>query len=179
MTATPTPAPPLAALCHADGDHTAEILLEHTARRLQHAGWPVGGLVHRLDRYPNGNKRMCLHDLRNGQVFEISQDLGGASQACSLDLRGLALASSALRQALTDRVALAVINRFGNAEAEGGGFTQEFAAFAAAGIPVLTAVAARHLESWRRFTGGAHDELPAQAGALYQWCLRQRAGAPA
>lgn len=72
---------PLAALVHPDDEHAMELLLERVARRLQGAGWRVGGLVHRQDRYANGNKRMQLFDLRSDRQFELSQDLGCASRA--------------------------------------------------------------------------------------------------
>lgn len=166
---------PLAALVHPDDEHQMELLLERVARRLQAGGWRVGGLVHRQDRYANGNKRMQLFDLRSARQFELSQDLGGASQACSLNPQALAQASAVLRQALDDGVDLVVINRFGIVEAAGQGFAAEFAAFMEAGTPVLTAVAARHLQDWRRYTGGLHAELPADEALITQWCLARLA----
>ena len=46
----------------------------------------------------------------------------------------------------------------------------ESADFIEAGIPVLTAVAARHQSGWQRFTGGLHAALPADEEALMAWC---------
>ena len=155
---------PLAALEHADDEHDMEDVLERVARRLQAEGAHVGGLVHRVDDYPSGSKRMVLFDLRSNRSFELSQDLGGASVACNLN-----------PQALADGVDLVVINRFGSVEAEGGGFVMEFADFIEAGIPVLTAVAARHQSGWQRFTGGLHATLPADEEALVAWCRAQLA----
>ena len=65
--------------------------------------------------------------------------------------------------------------RGGFVEAEGGGFVMEFADFIEAGIPVLTAVAARHQSGWQRFTGGLHAALPADEEALVAWCRAQLA----
>lgn len=112
---------PLAALEHADDEHDMEDVLERVARRLQAEGVHVGGLVHRVDDYPSGSKRMVLFDLRSDRSFELSQDLGGASVACNLNPQALGEASAVLRQALADGVDLVVINRFGSVEAEGGG----------------------------------------------------------
>jgi nucleoside-triphosphatase THEP1 len=165
---------PLAALVHPDERHDLEALLEQTARSLQAQGWRVAGLVHRHGRYPNGNKRMLLADLCNADTFELSQDLGAASQACSLNPQALAQASAVLRQALAQGVDLLVINRFGAVEATGRGFAAEFAAAVEAGVPVLTAVAERHVADWERFTGGAHATLPPDKAALAQWCAQQR-----
>lgn len=163
----------LAAIVHPDDRHDLEALLERTARRLQSAGWRVAGLVHRQDHYANGNKRMRLFDLCSEQQFELSQDLGNASEACSLNPQALAQASGVLRQALSDGVQLVILNRFGQLEAMGGGFAHEFAAFLQADIPVLTVVAARHAMQWQQFTGGHHASLPADEETLYDWCLQQ------
>ena len=91
---------PLAALEHADDEHDMEDVLERVARRLQAEGAHVGGLVHRVDDYPSGSKRMVLFDLRSDRSFELSQDLGGASVACNLNPQALGEASAVLRQAL-------------------------------------------------------------------------------
>ena len=173
MNTSPTAPLPLAAIVHADDRHDLEALLEQVARRLQYAGWHVAGLVHRQDHYANGNKRMQLHDLCSEQQFELSQDLGAASEACSLNPQALAQASAVLRDSLDGGAELMVINRFGQLEALGSGFAQEFAACLQAGVPVLTAVAARHEPAWQHFTGGAHAPLPAEADAVEQWCLQQ------
>lgn len=95
--------------------------------------------------------------------------------ACNLNPQALGEASAVLRQALADGVDLVVINRFGGVEAEGGGFVMELADFIEAGIPVLTAVAARHQSGWQRFTGGLHVALPADEEALMAWCRAQLA----
>ena len=46
--------------------------------------------------------------------------------------------------------------------------TDTFAGFLA-GIPVLTIAAPKHLEAWRRFTGGLGEELPPRVSALQSW----------
>ena len=165
--------PPLAALIYPDERHDIEDLLEGVARRLQQSGRQVGGLVHRQSRYANGNKCMRLVDLRSGQQFEMTEDLGAASQACSLNPQALARASVVLRQALADGVELAVVNCFGQLEAAGGGFVQEIAAFVEAGIPMITAVAARHEAGWQAFTGGDFVSLSVDEQALLHWCRQQ------
>ncbi|WP_027015553.1 DUF2478 domain-containing protein [Comamonas composti] len=174
---TPNTSLPLAALVHDDDQHHMELLLESAARQLQQQGLNIGGLIHRQDRYANGNKRMQLFDLRSTQSFELSQDLGSDSRACSLNPQALAQASEVLRKALADGVDLVVVNRFGVAEAEGRGFAAEFAACVLAGAPVITAVARRHLQDWQRFTAGLHAELGADEQQIQDWChaqIRQR-----
>lgn len=148
----------------------ADALVLEFCQGLQRGGWRVGGLAQQcLPPEGGGKPRLQLADLRTGQVISISQKLGPLSRACSLDTGGIAQASAVLRQALADRVHLAVTNRFGELEARGGGFAAEIAALADAGIPVLTVLAARHLDDWRRFTGGLGEELPARMTALRAW----------
>lgn len=170
---------PLAALTHPDDCHGMDALLERVAQRLMAVGWRVGGLVLRMGHYANGNKCMRLFDLRSAAEFELSQDLGASSAACSLNPQALAQASAVLRQALADQLQLVLVNRFGQVEAQGGGFTQEFAALLEAGIPVITAVADRHAAAWQRFTGGAHTTLAGDEQAVYAWCVQQLQAAKA
>lgn len=165
--------PPLAALIYPDDQHDIEALLESVARRLQQSGRDVGGLVHHQSHYANGNKCMRLLDLRSGQQFEMTEDLGVSSKACSLNPQALAQASVVLRQALADGVELAVVNCFGQLEAAGGGFVQEIAGLIGADIPVITAVAARHEAGWQAFTGGDFVSLPVDEEAVLCWCLQQ------
>ena len=54
-----------------------------------------------------------------------------------------------------------MLNRFGKAEAEGGGLRSGFARAIDAGIPVLTAVRPPYREAWAQFHGGLAVDLPA------------------
>lgn len=164
---------PLAALVYgSDMAHgeAADALVLQFCRGLQGAGWRVAGLAQQCLPAEGGAKpRLQLVDMRTGQVFSISQKLGPLSRGCSLDTGGIAQASAVLRRALADGVHLAVTNRFGELESQGGGFAAEIAALADARIPVLTVVAAKHLDGWRRFTGGLGEELPVRMSALRAW----------
>ncbi|WP_164136300.1 DUF2478 domain-containing protein [Stenotrophomonas maltophilia] len=163
-------APRIAAIVH---DHSGEpdaLLAAFAARQLA-AGHRVRGLVH-LPHEPtaNGNKRMALMDVTDpGSRYPISQALGPASCGCNLDPGGIADASVVLRRALQDRAALAIANRFGTLESEGGGMADELLALMLAGIPLLTAVKLPYLDAWRQFTGGMAVELPADDAALQAW----------
>ena len=128
-----------------------------------------GDMAHGDAAEGGGKPRLQLVDVRTGHAFPISQNLGPLSRACSLDTGGIAQASGVLRQALADRVQLAVTNRFGELEATGGGYAAELGLFAGAGIPVLTVAAHKHIEAWRRFTGGMGEELPLHLSALNGW----------
>lgn len=149
----PATASSLAALVYVDEatrGEAADALVRTVCHNLQQQGWRLGGLWQQHVPTAAGRKPpMQVVDLRTGQVFGISQDCGALSQGCCLDPGGVAQASVVLRQALADRVDLAVANRFGALEATGRGLADELAALACAGIPVLTVIARRHLAAWR------------------------------
>ena len=63
-----------------------------------------------------------------------------------------------------------ILNRFGKAEAEGGGLRPVFARAMEAGIPVLTAVRAPYIEAWAQFHGHLASDLPADIDAVLAWC---------
>lgn len=162
---------PLAAIVH--GDETvddADVLLADFCHALQRAGWMVGGVVQlRKPRAAGGKKSMHLVDLRTGDEFPISQDLGPESRSCCIDPAGVATASRVLRQALADRVDLVAVNRFGALEATGGGFAGELLSLLSEAIPVLTIVAQKNLAAWLDFTGGMATQLPPTMAAMDAW----------
>ena len=63
-----------------------------------------------------------------------------------------------------------MLNRFGRAEAEGGGLRSAFVRAMEAGIPVLTAVGAPYTEAWSQFHGRLAIDLPADLEAVLAWC---------
>ncbi|WP_416057380.1 DUF2478 domain-containing protein [Stenotrophomonas maltophilia] len=162
-------APRIAAIVH---DHSGEpdgLLAAFAARQLA-AGVRVRGLVH-LPHEPTANgKRMALMDVTDpGSRYPISQALGRASCGCNLDPGGIADASVVLRRALQEPAGLAIANRFGTLESEGGGMASELLALMMADIPLLTAVKLPYLDAWRAFTGGMAVELAADDAALQAW----------
>ncbi|HDS1138335.1 TPA: DUF2478 domain-containing protein [Stenotrophomonas maltophilia] len=162
--------PRIAAIVH---DHSGEpdgLLAAFAARQLA-AGHRVRGLVHLPhETSANGSKRMALMDVTDpGSRYPISQALGPASCGCNLDPGGIADATAVLRRALQERAELAIANRFGTLESEGGGMVDELLALMLADIPLLTAVKLPYLDAWRQFTGGMAIELPAEDAALQAW----------
>lgn len=160
-----------------DGPQPADSLLAAVAEAQRRAGRRVRGLLMTYPGDAGGADRDCsaamvLVDIANGEGYLVSQPLGGASQACRADPQGFARASEVMRRALAEPAELVICNRFGGLEAEGGGFSAELLELMAQGVPLLTAVAPRHLEAWQRFTGGAAAVLPADAAAIEAWLAR-------
>lgn len=160
---------PAAAAILDDGSVDADALLAGIVQDLRDEGRQVHGL---LMTYPEGRSTcagpMVLRDIRSDAAYLVSQDLGPGSTGCRADAAGFARASEVLRRALAAAPDVAVSNRFGGLEAEGGGFSSELLALMAQGVPVLTVVATRHVGAWQRFTGGA-PLLPADAAAVRGW----------
>lgn len=113
---------------------------------------------------------MMLIDLTTGERFSISQNLGAEARGCRLDPRGLADVASRIDAAAGGDFDLLILNKFGKAEAEGGGLRSALARAVAAGIPVLSSVREPYLEAWSRFHGGLAAELPPRLEAVVAWC---------
>ena len=68
---------------------------------------------------------VVLIDLENEQRYPITQDLGPGSAACALDPGLMADAAQVMRRIADEGADLAIFNRFGALEAEGGGLAAE------------------------------------------------------
>lgn len=169
-TAAATEAPatilPAAAIVHAY-HASVDGLLADFAFGLKKRGWRVRGVVQQS--HGEGKAHTVLVDLDDGFAFPLFQKLGAGSASCSVDPGGVAAASIVLRRALHEGADLAIVNRFGALEANGGGFAAEMLALMSEGRPLLTVVADAYLRDWRWFTGGCGSELPASLPALEDW----------
>lgn len=164
-----TDTPIIAAVIHRAGGGVDD-LVSGFALSLIGRGWQVRGLVQEMSDN-RGNCSITLVDLDDGTCYPISQDLGPFSQACSLDPGRMAEAGGVMRRIASEGADLAIFNRFSKLEADGQGFSAEMLDLATRGIPVLTIVPEKHLEAWRKFTGGLGRELEARPGALENWFL--------
>lgn len=161
----------------ADGRGAADRLLAGVARRLRADGWPLAGAVQvNVSPGPGVRSAMDLHLLHSGvgtgAVVRISQDLGALAQGCRLDPAALAQAAGLIEAALGTGPRLLIANKFGKAEAEGGGLRPAIGQALARGIPVLTAVAPKNLPAFEDFAGDFGECLPAGVGAVLDWCRR-------
>lgn len=106
---------------------------------------------------------MILEDLGSGKQVEISEDRGPLARGCMLAVSQLMYAIELATRSLDDRCDLLVVNKFGKTEAEGGGFRPLIVDAMAREIPVLIAVPAANLESWRHFAQGLAIEIPVES----------------
>jgi len=114
--------------------------------------------------------QMALVDLATGRRFAISQNLGPQARGCRLDTDGLSIVSALFDATIREDFDLLILNKFGKAEAEGGGLRNAFAGAMDAGIPVLTAVRPPYVEAWSKFHGGLAVDLEPRAAAVLGWC---------
>ena len=164
----PEHAVPVAAIEH-DGRVPIDALLQAFVTRQRQDGRKVLGLLMAPRDSASGcRSEMVLTDIDSGDEYLVSQSLGAGSAACSADPQGFARASRVLRDALGRQPDLVVCNRFGALEAENAGFVAELLALLERGVPVLTVVATRYLDAWRRFIGEA-PLLPADPAAWAAW----------
>jgi hypothetical protein len=135
----------------------------------------IGGVLQEaLPAAPGGCDRLVLRDTRDGSTVDISEDRGQAASGCRLDPRGLVEVAARLEAALETAPDLLLLNRFGKAEAAGGGMRTVLAAALLRGIPVLTAVRDSALPDWRDFHQGAAAELPPRRAAILAWVAHWR-----
>jgi hypothetical protein len=120
---------------------------------------------------------MVLVDLATDDRIIISQDLGLEAQACRLDASGLVEMGGRLEINVDGSIDLLILNKFGKAEVDGGGFRGVIARAMEFGVPLLTAVRSLHREAWQSFHGGLAVDLAPDAEGVLDWCRRAaRAG---
>lgn len=146
-----------------------EELLARFADSLRGQGVAVGGLLQCSSREANGRPRMEMIDIASGETILISQNLGGKSSACCVDLTGVADASGYLRRAIAARPDLLIINKFSGLEAKGAGLRAEFLDALASGLPVLTGLSERNRAAFEEMAQGMGAYLDATDQALADW----------
>jgi molybdate transport system ATP-binding protein len=143
----------LAAIVYTPDDDVDTLLADFASARLR-AGERIGGVVQRNLKDETGRSNgMHVVDLLTGHAISICQPLGAGAMACKLDPAGLAEASVAVTRAVSEDVALIIVNKFSKQEADGRGLRNELAEAILAGGPVLTAVPVKCFDAWKEFTG--------------------------
>jgi hypothetical protein len=153
---------PLTALIY-DQQVEAEAALQDIAAQARGRGLTLGGVLPEAAPSPGGRCDMALRDLFGGEVIKISEDRGALARGCRLDRDGLARAC-ALILANLPACDLVLLNKFGRAEAEGGGFRTVIGDALMLGVPVIIGVPRRNLEDWRAFAGNLAHERDIDGG---------------
>jgi hypothetical protein len=145
-------------------------LMAAAVQRLKDDGVCVGGVMqHFGDRLASGKRSMWIDNVSSGATFRLDRPRGPGATACVLDPDALTRAACIVRRAIEADSDLIVVNRFGNAEAEGRGLRAEIADAMCAGIPVLIAVRYSFLADWEGFLGSPPDIILPRLDAILYW----------
>jgi nucleoside-triphosphatase THEP1 len=154
------PRTPITAILYSEG-RDIDPFMQCIARLLEGRGVRLAGFVQRNQPQP-GRRRcdMLLEELASGQTISISQDRGALARGCHLDVSELLHGMELGRRALSMQPDLLMINKFGKAEGQGGGFRPLIAEALDHEVPVLAAVPWRNIDSWRMFAADLSTEIP-------------------
>lgn len=167
MTATPFPL--LAAVLVAK-DSDVDAVLARVAAILRGEGSRLAGF---LQGERDGEGACCaaieVEDIAGGGRYVISQDLGPGARGCRLDPQALTALVVPALAGLDRDPDLLLLNRFGKAEASGGGFRPVIEAAFERSIPVLTAAREDYAPAWEAFSGEFGIVMPAHEASILDW----------
>jgi hypothetical protein len=122
--------------------------------------------------------RLGVLVLPGDEVVPLVDDLSSRTTGCRLNVGRLSGVAKRLAAAIAGGSDLVIINRFGNAEAAGGGLIDLITSALNAGIPVLIAVPEHRFPALIKFSAGMNVRLACRREALDRW-WKSVTGAPA
>jgi len=144
---------------------------------LRRQGVVIAGLLQRFgEKLPNGKRSMWLDNIATGAAIRLDRPDAPDAAACVLDPDALARASCVLRRAVAIGPELIVVNRFGQAEADGRGTRTAITEAVHSGSLVLTAVRYNLLLDLEGFLGNPPHLLLPSAAAIVSWVQDHRQG---
>lgn len=160
-----------------DHEKLTDNILTSVARIAIGKGLNIAGVVQPVDAARPGEKcHIVLALLPDGELRDISLDLGSDATSCRLDSGALENVALSVQQRVAGAQAL-IVNKFGKQEASGRGLVPAIGVACERGIPVLLGVAPQLREAFLEFSGGMAEELPAEVEAAAAWlesACRQR-----
>ncbi|PTW61097.1 uncharacterized protein DUF2478 [Breoghania corrubedonensis] len=156
----------------ADEKGSIEPLFDIILASLRDEGRTVVGFIQRgACNDPGCPETTVMEDVETGERIPIMQSLGPSSQSCQLDPDKLARVTASVLSRLPALPDIAVVNRFGRAEADGGGMRAVFETALELDVPVLTAVNEDYRSAWTAYVGALSPVLlPASPVAVLAWC---------
>ena len=120
---------------------------------LRRSGKNLAGLVQEDAPHPGRTRcDMVLHELATGRAISISEDLGAGATSCRLSTPRLLEAAQLVEAQLAD-AEIVFLNKFGKAEAEGGGLRDLIAHCIESGKSLVIGVPRSNLQVWTDFCG--------------------------
>lgn len=162
---------PILAVVYSDGA-LADRFLAGLGYSLRQMGVKIAGLVqHNTFAHAQTRCDMALEELYSSQIKRLSENRGPGARGCRLDRSALAEAVAWLMAALDQHPRMLILNKFGNAEMDGGGVRDAISAAVGLSVPVIVGVPARNLEPWNAFAGGMAQECPVDSAPVRRWLL--------
>jgi hypothetical protein len=174
MTLVMEPAADFAAVAY---DETLDVdaIFAEAVAILRRQGVTIAGLLQRFgETLPSGKRRMWLDNIATGAAIQLDRPDAPDDAACVLDPDALARASCVLRRAVALGPDVIVVNRFGQAEADGRGTRAVIAEAVHSGSLVLTAVRYNLLMDLEGFLGNPPHLLLPSAAAIVSWVQDHR-----
>ncbi len=137
-------------------------LLAKFAVTLRERGFNVAGFVQR-PHYGDAPGPMRLLDLSNGETIKVDQ--GGPDTTP----QSIIAAAHGLRAAMRDDADLVVISRFSAFQSAATEMTAAMEEGIQQGMPVLTSIVDRNVQSWYDFVGNAGTMIAPNTKALWRW----------
>jgi len=151
-----------------------DAVLSDAAAALAASGLAVAGYVQReIPATGECCATMLLQDLSAGGEHVISQALGREAKGCKLDPQALAGQAGSLLARLDRPAGALFVNRFGKAEAEGGGLRAAIEKALDRGVPVVLAVREDFRPAFEAYAGDMAGFLPADAQQIAAWVLNR------
>jgi len=120
---------------------------------LRRSGKSLAGLIQEDVPQPGRTRcDMVLHELATGRSISISEDLGAGATSCRLSAPRLLEAAQLVEAQLAD-AEIVFLNKFGKAEAEGGGLRDLIAHCIESGKSLVIGVPGSNIEAWTDFCG--------------------------
>jgi len=107
-------------------------------------------------------------DVSTNRRIPISRPVGNNDE-CGLDVSALTETSEIIRQAISERLDLVVVEKFGELEQSGKGLNDEILQTIAEGIPLLLSVPEAALPIWQERSGDLGGVLDFNEEAFQQW----------
>jgi nucleoside-triphosphatase THEP1 len=167
MTTDQTSAPFAAAVYKPDtGDRMALLKFVEKQKSLNIR---VGGILQEaIFNSEGGIAGLNAVDVSNNRRIPITRPVANDDE-CGLDVSALAETTDIIRNAISERLDLVVIEKFGELEQSGKGLIDEILQTIVEGIPLLLAVPEAALPIWQERSGELGSVLPFSEEAFQQW----------
>jgi len=153
-----------------------DALMADLVARLKERGMRLSGAIQTASEVPGCDRRnLRLRALDDDWEIPILQDRGPLAKGCRLDYGSMVDVCAHIDAGFGKQTDLMVLNRFGRAEAEGGGLRQVLQRCVEADLPTLIAVRSDYLADWAAFHGGMAQTLSPDLPTVLAWCLQWQA----